>query len=153
MGGIKIGSGLTIDGNGVVDVNVGGGNTLASRQPLQATTAVIADNESADLNITGYKTYALLSIATSAAAWVRVYTTAEARAADVNRSEGNDPSPGSGVIAEVRTTSNETVNVSPGVLGYNGNAIPTTTIYLSVTNRSSSSVAIQVTFTAVKLEV
>ena len=74
----------------VVDVNVGGGNTLASRQPLQATTASIADDTRVDLNITGYKTYALLSIATTAA-WVRVYTTAEARTADVNRSEGNDP--------------------------------------------------------------
>ena len=153
LGGIKIGSGLTIDGNGVVDVNVGGGNTLASRQPLQATTASIADDARVDLNITGYKTYALLSIATTAAAWVRVYTTAEARTADVNRSEGNDPGPGSGVIAEVRTTGAETVNVSPGVLGYNGNAIPTTATYLSVTNRSGSSVAITVTLTAVKLEV
>lgn len=153
LGGIKIGSGLTIDGNGVVDVNVGGGNTLASRQPLQATTSSIANDISADLNITGYKTYALLSIQTTAAAWVRVYTTAEARTADVNRSEGNDPGPGSGVIAEVRTNGAETVNVSPGVLGYNGNAIPTTATYLSVTNRSNSSAAITVTLTAVKLEV
>jgi len=153
LGGIKIGSGLTIDGNGVVDVNVGGGNTLASRQPLQETTSSIADNERVDLNITGYKTYALLSVETTAAAWVRVYTTADARTNDINRSEGNDPAPGSGVIAEVRTTGAETAYVSPGVIGYNGNAIPTTTIYLSVTNRSGGSTPITVTLTAVKLEV
>jgi hypothetical protein len=153
LGGIKIGSGLTIDGNGVVDVNVGGGNTLASRSELSNTTSAIANNVTADLNITGYKAYSLFAIETSDSSWVRVYTTAEARTADANRSEGNDPGPGSGVIAEVRTFGAEKIQITPGVIGFNYNAIPTTVIYLSVTNRSGTSAAITVTLTAIKLEV
>ena len=156
LGGIKIGSGLTIDGNGVVDVNVGGGNTLTSRQELSNTTVAIDNNATADLNIDGYKAYSLFAIETSEASWVRVYTTAESRTADANRSEGNDPGPGSGVIAEVRTFQvGEKVQITPGVIGFNYNAIPTTTIYLSVTNRSgaSSPLSITVTLTAIKLEV
>ncbi|QPB08161.1 tail fiber-like protein [Synechococcus phage S-H9-1] len=156
LGGIKIGSGLTIDGNGVVDVNVGGGNTLTSRQELSGTTTSIVNNATADLNIDGYKAYSLFAIETSEASWVRVYTTAESRTADATRSEGNDPAPGSGVIAEVRTFEvGEKVQITPGVIGFNYNAIPTTTIYLSVTNRSgaSSALPITVTLTAIKLEV
>jgi hypothetical protein len=155
LGGIKIGSGLTIDGNGVVDVNVGGGNTLTSRSELSNTTSAIANNATVDLNITGYKAYSLFAIETSEASWVRVYTTAEARTADANRSEGNDPGPGSGVIAEVRTFGAEKIQITPGVIGFNYNAIPTTVIYLSVTNRSgaSSPLSITVTLTAIKLEV
>lgn len=156
LGGIKIGSGLTIDGNGVVDVNVGGGNTLTSRTELSNTTSAIANNVTADLNIDGYKAYSLFAIETSEASWVRVYTTADARTADADRSEGNDPGPGSGVIAEVRTFQvGEKVQITPGVIGFNYNAIPTTTIYLSVTNRSgaSSPLSITVTLTAIKLEV
>lgn len=153
LGGIKIGSGLTVDANGVVDVNVGGGNTLASRQGLSGTTGSIDDNQTSNLNITGYKAYSLFSIETSAAAWVRVYTNSDSRVADVNRSEGNDPGAGSGVIAEVRTFGAETVQITPGVIGFNFDSTPTTDIYVSVTNRSGASTSITVTLTAIKLEV
>lgn len=153
LGGIKIGSGLTIDANGVVDVNVGGGNTLTSRQALSKTSTSIVDNATENLNITGFKAYSLFAIETSAAAWVKVYTTAAARTADVNRSEGNDPAPGSGVIAEVRTFGAETVQITPGVIGFNYDATPTTDIYVSVTNRSGATTPITVTLTAIKLEV
>tara|TARA_B100000003_G_scaffold191679_1_gene190735 strand:+ start:25 stop:1494 length:1470 start_codon:yes stop_codon:yes gene_type:complete len=153
LGGIKIGSGLTIDANGVVDVNVGGGNTLTSRQALSDTTVTLADNETGNLNITGFKAYSLFAIETTAEAWVKVYTNDASRTADVTRSEGNDPAPGSGVIAEVRTFGAETVQITPGVIGFNFDTVPTTDIYVSVTNRSGASTAITVTLTAIKLEV
>ena len=155
LGGIKIGSGLTIDANGVVDVNVGGGNTLASRQELSGTTSSLNDNETGNLNITGYKAYSLFSIETSAAAWVKVYTNNTSRTADSTRSEGNDPAPGSGVIAEVRTNGAETIQITPGVIGFNYDNVPTTDIYVSVTNRTglASPTSITVTLTAIKLEV
>ena len=155
LGGIKIGSGLTIDANGVVDVNVGGGNTLTSRQELSDTAVSLNDNETGNLNITGFKAYSLFSIETSAAAWVRVYTNDASRTADSTRSEGNDPAPGSGVIAEVRTTGAETIQITPGVIGFNFDSTPTTDIYVSVTNRTglASSTSITVTLTAIKLEV
>lgn len=153
LGGIKIGSGLTIDANGVVDVNVGGGNTLTSRTELSGTTATLSENETANLNITGYKAYSLFAIETSGAAWVRVYTNSDSRLADVNRSEGNDPGAGSGVIAEVRTFGSETVQITPGVIGFNFDSTPTTDIYIAVTNRGTAGASITVTLTAIKLEV
>lgn len=153
LGGIKVGSGLTIDGNGVLDVTTGAGTSLSSRQELSGTTASLNDNETGELNITGYKAYSLFQIETSDAAWVRVYINDASRDNDINRSEGNDPGAGSGVIAEVRTFGAESVPITPGVIGFNLDVIPTTDIYVSVTNRSGSTQTITVTLTAIKLEV
>ena len=153
LGGIKIGAGLSIDGNGVVNVTASGiGGGLVTRQELAGTTSSFADNASAELNIVGYKSYTLLKIQTSAAAWVRVYTDDTSRDADVTRSEGQDPVAGSGVITEVRTTGAQTVLITPGVIGFNNDATPNTNIYLSVTNRSGSTTPITVTLTAIRLE-
>jgi len=153
LGGIKIGAGLSIDGNGVVTVTASGvGGGLVSRQALAGTTSSINNNATTELNIIGYKAYTLLNIQTTAAAWVRVYTDDVSRDADVTRSEGQDPVAGSGVITEVRTTGAQTVLISPGVIGFNNDAVPTTNIYLSVTNRSGSATPITVTLTAIRLE-
>lgn len=153
LGGIKIGAGLDIDVNGVVNVTASGiGGGLVTRQDLAGTTSSLADNATAELNIVGYKSYTLLKIQTSAAAWVRVYTDDTSRDADVTRSEGQDPTAGSGVITEVRTTGAQTVLITPGVIGFNNDATPSTNIYLSVTNRSGSTTPITVTLTAIRLE-
>lgn len=153
LGGIKIGAGLDIDGNGVVTVTASGvGGGLVTRQALVGTTSSLADNATAELNIVGYKSYTLLKIETSAAAWVRVYTDDASRDTDATRSEGQDPVAGSGVINEVRTTGAQTVLITPGVIGFNNDSTPNTNIYLSVTNRSGSTTPITVTLTAIRLE-
>lgn len=153
LGGIKIGAGLDIDGNGVVNVTASGvGGGLVTRQALAGTTSSLADNATAELNIVGYKSYTLLKIETSAAAWVRVYTDDTSRDTDVTRSEGQDPAAGSGVVTEVRTTGAQTVLITPGVIGFNNDSTPNTNIYLSVTNRSGSTTPITVTLTAIRLE-
>lgn len=150
LGGIKIGSGLAIDGNGVVSASVA--SSVPTIQELSGTTASLAPNTTAELNITGYKAYSLFKITTSAEAWVRVYTDDASRDADANRSEGQDPLAGTGVISEIRTDGvTNTVLISPGILGFNNDNPRTTTIYLSVTNRSTSSTAITVTLTALKI--
>jgi len=150
LGGIKIGSGLTIDGNGVVSASVA--SSVPSIQDLSGTTASLAPDATAELNITGYKAYSLFKITTTAEAWVRVYTDDASRDADTTRSEGQDPVAGSGVISEIRTDGvTNTVLISPGILGFNNDNPRTTTIYLSVTNRSTSSTAITVTLTALKI--
>jgi len=151
LGGIKIGTGLSIDAGGVVTVASGGSVGLQARGSFNGTTASIADNASADLNITAYKAYVLLKVETDADAWVRLYTDAAARTADANRSEGEDPGAGTGVIAEVRGSG--VLRVSPGVLGYNNDSPSATdTIYTAVTNRSGSTSTITVTITAIRLE-
>jgi len=127
-----------------------------SRTTKAGTTGSIAKDASADLNITGFKSYALLKIAISAPAWVVLYTNDTTRTADDGRAEGTDPTPGSGVIAEVLTTSAgaSTFVMSPGVIGWNDDGSPSTTIYAKVKNKrsSSGSNAITVTLTVLKLE-
>ena len=81
--------------------------------------------------------------------WEYSYAT---RQADATRSQGEDPLPGSGVIAEVITSgSNEAVLITPGVMGFNNDSPRTATIYASVTNRSNAAAAITVTLTALKI--
>ena len=103
-------------------------------------------------NITGFKGYALLKIKTSVAAWVRLYTDGASRTADASRLEAVDPDPGAGVIAEVITTGGQTILMSPAVMGFNNETVPTTTIPCRVTNKSGSSAAVTVTLTLIKIE-
>ena len=149
LGGIKVGSGLSIDGNGVLTAT--GGSTVPQIQDLSGTTASLADDASAELNITGYKAYSLFKITTDAGAWVRVYVDDASRDADTTRSEGQDPSPGSGVIAEVRTSGAESILISPGIMGFNNDNPRTDNIYLAVTNRSGAATTITVTLTALQI--
>jgi len=149
LGGIKVGSGLSIDGNGVLTAT--GGSTVPSIQDLSGTTASLAADATAELNITGYKAYSLFKITTDAEAWVRVYVDDASRDADTTRSEGEDPTPGSGVISEVRTSGAESILISPGIMGFNNDSPRTDIIYLAVTNRSGAATTITVTLTALQI--
>ena len=117
---------------------------------LNGITSQINDNAYTTLNITGYKAYSLFKINSSHEAWVRVYVDAASRTADTTRSEGQDPNPGSGLIAEIRTSGNDqTILVTPGAFGFiNDN---TNNIYLSVVNRSGNQQAITVTLTLIQI--
>ncbi len=126
---------------------------VSSRQTFSTTTGSLTNNASAFPNITNaYKSYLLFKIQTDRAAWIRVYTTSAARSADTTRSIDVDPLPGSGVIAEVITTGASTQVLTPAVIGFNDDATPVNTIYLSVTNRSGVTGTVTVTLTALKLE-
>lgn len=133
-------------------VSGGGGGTLAARAAVAATTASLANTATGNLTITGYKGYMLYKIQTSAAAWVRIYTDIASRTADATRLEGADPTPGSGVVAEVITTGAQTILISPGALGFSNETVPDTNIQLAVTNKSGGTTTITVTLTAVQLE-
>ena len=130
----------------------GGGSGLQSRTSANAATASIADGASAIIQITAAKTYALLKIQTSAAAWVTLYISDAARTADASRNETTDPLPGAGVIAEVITSDGAIQNITPGTLGWNDESTPTTDAYLKVVNKSGSTQAITVTLHFVALE-
>ena len=149
LGGIKVGSGLVIDGAGVLTAT--GGSTVPSIQDLSGTTASLAADATAELNITGYKAYSLFKVTTDAEAWVRVYVDDASRDADNTRSEGEDPTPGSGVISEVRTSGAQSILISPGIMGFNNDSPRTDTIYLAVTNRSGAATTITVTLTALQI--
>lgn len=148
-----IGQVLTTDGAGSViwdDLPASGG---FSRTTAAATTGSLLEGGTGPINITGFKSYSLLKVQTSAAAWVRIYTSEAARIADASRAEGVDPSPGAGVIAEVITTGAETILISPATLGFNDESPVTTIIPVRVTNKSGSTTTITVTLTLLQLEV
>ena len=124
------------------------------RTEVSGTTASVAANATTNLDITGFKSYGLLKVAISDAAWVRLYVDGSSRTSDASRSYLTDPSPGSGLIAEVRTetTGSSTFLMSPGVIGWNNDTTVGNTIYAAVTNNESSAAAITVDLTVVKME-
>ena len=130
----------------------GGGSSLSSRTTVTGTTASIAANITANIQITGFKGYALYKIGVTNNAWVRVYTTQAARLADSTRSSGIDPSGNAGVIAEIITTGNQTISLSPAVMGYNDEATPNTTIAVAVTNLTTGTTSFTVSLTLIQLE-
>jgi len=132
---------------------LGGGSSTVSRTTPSETTASIANDTSDNLTITSMcKSYHLLKIQTSAAAWVTLYIDTASRTNDASRNILTDPSPGSGVIAEAITTSAGTVNFTPAVVGWNNDGTPTNNIYAKVVNKSGSTTTITVTLTIIPIE-
>ena len=91
----------------------------------------------------------------------RLYTDTSSRTSDAagtgsGRSEGTDPTPGSGVLAEVSTTTSgaSTFLMSPGLIAWNNDSTPAAQVYARVYNKraTSGSNTITVTLTTVKLE-
>jgi len=146
---------LTTDGNGAFTFETpsgGSGGSLQARTVLTGTTNTIQAGNGNTLDITGFKSYALLAIEVDGPAWVRIYTDGTSRTSDLSRAKTTDPSPDAGVIAEIITNGPEVVKMSPGVIGFNFEATPTTTIPCQVNNESGSAAAITVKLTVVQLE-
>ena len=156
------GSGANITGIStlnIVDYGVGlgggGGSGIGtSRFTVSNTTGSIGAGTTADITITGAKAYSLFKIDTSHAAWVRLYTDTTSRTNDASRAYTTDPTPGSGVLAEVYTTTSgsNTFKMTPAVTGWNDDSTPSTNIYAKVTNNESTSQDITVTLTILRME-
>jgi hypothetical protein len=141
---------LTTNGSSVSWASVSG---LNSRTTASATTGALSVGGTGNISITGFKTYALLSMSVGIPAWVRLYISADARTADAARLETEDPLPGSGIIAEaITTTNNQIVAFTPATIGFNGDNPAATTIYASVKNKGTGLATIQVTLTLLQLE-
>lgn len=123
-----------------------------SRNTASITTASIADGSSDEVQVILGKSYLLQKIETSAAAWITVYSDIASRNADALRNESTDPLPGSGVIAEVITDGASIQKITPGVVGWNDDNVPSQNAYMKVVNKSGISQAITITITYVKLE-
>ena len=131
-----------------------GSNVLKSRTTVTGSTPSIANNGIGNTDISGFKSYGLIQVGLSTAGWLRIYTDSTARANDVNRSVGEDPTPGDGVIADIVTTGlSTTKNITPFTLGGNLDNPVSDKIYVAVTNQSGSTQAISVNLTILKLEV
>jgi len=137
-----------IDGSNLTGVAPG----LTSRTTASATASGLADLTAANIDITAAKTCALLKIQTSHACWVTLYTDSTSRTNDASRNETTDPLPGSGVIAEIITPGSGILRIAPGVIAWNDDATPGTTIYAKVYNKSGNTADITVTLHYVQLE-
>lgn len=132
------------DGTGLTNVTSG-----AARTTVAATNSIAA-NGIANISMTTPKTYALLSIETSHAAWVTLYSDAASRTADSTRNETTDPVAGSGVLAEVITSGSTTQLITPASVCFNSAGANTT--YLKIVNKSGGTANVQVTLTFVPME-
>jgi hypothetical protein len=123
-----------------------------SNRRVFTTSAVINNNAISNITLPAFENYVVLKIETSHPAWVRLYSDTTSRTADSNRTQGNDPVSGTGVIAEVIAENNFlSQKITPGLVGMNFDAIPTNNIYLAVKNNSGSNREITVTLTLLSL--
>ena len=157
LGGVIVGSGLSITAAGILSATGGGGGggggTLSSRTTVSGTTILLAPGTYDTLDITGFKSYALIQINLSDAAWCRIYSSSQARSNDTGRTSGEDPSPGSGVIAEVITTGqNQAQIITPFTVGGNTESPVSDNIYLTVENLTTGNTTITATLTILQLE-
>ena len=139
---------LTYTGSGWVNsaVSVTGlqGRTTTSQ------TLALANGAVGNTSVNTGNTFALLKIQTSHAAWVTVYSSTTARTNDAARARTTDPTPGSGVLAEVITTGSASQWITPADIGFS--ETQNSAAYLKVVNDSGSTVNLQVTLTYVQLE-
>lgn len=148
-------SGTYILGNGAFLTGIttgGGGGGTGSRANAIVNSGVLSNASVTNQSVVIAKGYAVYKITTSAASWVRMYTSVAARTADSTRSQYTDPQPGAGVIAEVITTGANTVLISPGAIGWNDESPVSNSIPVCIQNLSGSTTNIQVTITYLGLE-
>ena len=142
--------------SGYVITSDGGGNAawapstgLQSRQ-TESSAGTVANGGVFNTTFSAHPAYALMKIETSHAAWVTLYTSSNARTNDATRNETTDPTPGSGVLAEVITTGSVIQSITPATICFNESGASTT--YAKIVNKSGSTVNLTVTLTYLKLE-
>ena len=124
--------------------------TPAGARSTVPVTVNIANEAVSNTSFTTPKTYALLKVSTSHAAWVTLYSDTGSRTADAGRQINVDPLPGSGVLSEVITTGNQVQLITPGTICFNSAGTGTT--YAKIVNKSGSTANVTVTLTYVVLE-
>jgi hypothetical protein len=161
---INLGNASISASSGAIQLPVGstvGGVTvgISSRQLLSVTSSSLVNGSSSNLNLVGYKTYAILQIGASVPSRIRVYSSSAERTADAGRSQITDPIPGSGVIAEViihdglsstLITNAKTQNMTPVQIGYNAEG--SNIIFIAVQNQSGINQSVTVYLRVVPLE-
>ena len=142
---------ITVDAKGRITA-ASSGSGLGTRATDSVTFSSLADGASVNGTLALGKTYSLLKIETSHAAWVTIYIDAASRTNDASRNIQTDPLPGAGIIAEIVTTGDTIQNITPAVVGWNNDSTPSATAYLKVVNMSGGTQNLVVTATFVNLE-
>mgnify|MGYP003340699850 FL=1 len=148
-------TGNIVFSDGTYQSSAASGSGLGSRTTI-TTSVTQVGNVVGNVNITGYKGYALYSIGTSANTtanvWVTIFSNIAAQKADYARDSGTDPTPGSGVIAEVINVGNVTQYFTPAVYGFNNENTANTNIPMKVVITSGGVANVTVNVTMLKLE-
>ena len=130
-----------------------GGGGGASRVQEAETTSSIANGASADVAYSTLgKSFALQKVTVNKQCWVRIYSDTASRTADAGRTQGTDPSDGSGVIAEFIATAggNTEFKITPSIMGWLDDS--ETSVPVAVQNNSGSAGTVTVTIDVLKLE-
>jgi hypothetical protein len=124
-----------------------------NRVTTGATTSSIAAGASEGLTLSSTgRSGQLLAVEVDGPAWVTVYASTGARTADSGRAETTDPTPGSGVLAEVITTSADRILVTPCVGFFNDESIPVSELYVKVVNKDVLPATIEVSLSTLVTE-
>tara|TARA_Y100000385_G_C12563752_1_gene413286 strand:- start:63 stop:497 length:435 start_codon:yes stop_codon:yes gene_type:complete len=137
----------------IADPSAGGSGGGASRVQEAETTSSISNGASADVTYaTLGKSFGLQKITVDKQCWVRIYSDMASRTADASRTQGTDPANGSGVIAEIISTTSGTqvFKMTPAIIGWLDNS--ETEVPVSIQNNSGSTGTVTVTIDALKLE-
>ena len=127
---------------------------VGQRTVISKSTGNVGAGSSTIMFFDGFKSYGLLKVGINHPAWITLYVDSASRTSDNGRSYLTDPDPGSGVIAEVRSTTSgsSTFLMSPGVIGWNNDSTPSEKIYARVTNNDSTTRDITIDLTVIKME-
>jgi hypothetical protein len=154
-------TGVTGSGGGTTinnSVNTGGGGTTIVTTALKTlsastTTPVLNPRDIFTATMSLARVYRLISLSATSPARVRVYATAQAQTLDLIRKSGQALAYGTtqGVVADISLdTTPETWLFTPIPTGANGDNPTSSAAYVSITNISSSSLALSVSFTYVQ---
>ena len=162
-----------------VDQSTGGGSLVELQQRTTKSTSSMVVIDPSNLSVisspnktlaagdyhvgyidNSFKSYHLLNVLINVPnVWVTIYTDQTSMISDVTPSPRDynvDPSPGSGVIAEfVSNGSNQSIIVTPSVLGFNIDNPVSNKMYIKIQNTSTTaslSGAYDVTLTVLQLE-
>ncbi len=150
---INFASGLNVVASAGIATVTGSGGGAQSRNIVSGVTTSIPNLGIGNTDIIGQKSYALMKVGLSTSGWIRLYTDSTSRSNDVSRSVGEDPAPGSGVIAEVVTTGISTQQmITPFAMGGNMDEPVTNKIYVAIQNLSGSTQTITANLTILQLE-
>jgi hypothetical protein len=146
------GANVTIEKTDPSTITISATSSLAIRETPGVATGAFANGSTLNTSITGFKGYLLYKVQVSHACRVRIYTDSASRTADAARAEGATPAVGSGLVAEVITTGAATRIITPVATGFSNEAIPTTAIPVSITNKSGGINNITVNLTLIQIE-
>jgi hypothetical protein len=126
---------------------------ILEREIFTVSTATLSDAETGYVQVEAYSAYALVEMTLSHPCRIRVYSSSAFRDADLSRPVTIPATYGSGLVTEVVSDVNNFRQIfTPLVSGGNLETPYSRTMYLSVTNLSGSSRAVNVSLTVLGLE-